>query len=240
MRILNLGCGSRTSPHCINIDWSPYLRLKSNRVTAALAPVVLRGKRRERFASLDENILVHDLRRPLPFDDGTVDAIYHSHVLEHLDREYVPRFLQEIRRALRSGGVHRVVVPDLEIRCRTYLGHLDFCVARPELVQEHDRYVSDIIEQLVRREATGTSEQGRARRILERALLGDARRRGETHRWMYDRINLGAVLVQAGFHGVSVVDQKTSAIPGWENIRLDELDDGEEYIAGSLYVEAIK
>lgn len=240
MVIFNLGCGSRTSPYCTNVDWSPYLRLKRSRIGSKVAPLVLRGERRERFRALDDKVVVHDLRRGIPADDGSVDAVYHSHVLEHLDRHIVGHFFAEIRRVLTVGGVHRIVVPDLELCCRRYLAHLDDCVEHPERADEHDTYVAAIIEQMVRREAAGTRMQPPLRRFLENLFLGDARRRGETHQWMYDRVNLAAVLSSAGFDSITLVDHRTSSIPGWDKIRLDELDDGQEYIPGSLYMEAVK
>ena len=244
MVIVNLGSGSRTSPYCINVDWSPYLRLKSNRLGSRIAPLVLRGNRRERFLDLDDTILIHDLRRPLPLPDDVADAVYHSHVLEHFDRRFVAPFLAEIRRVLKPGGIHRVVVPDFEASCRRYLAHLDSCAApttQDEAAEnEHDEYVGEVIEQMVRRESTGTSQQRGVRRVIENLVFGDARRRGETHQWMYDRVNLAHALRRAGFHDISLVDYKTSSIAGWDEIRLDEREGGDEYIVGSLYMEAVK
>ena len=238
--VLNLGCGSRTSPHCVNVDWSPYLRLKRSRVGSILAPALLRGERRERFEALDGSVVVHDLRRRLPVADDSADAVYHSHVLEHLDRHLVPSFFLELRRVLRPGGVHRIVVPDFEAPCRRYLAHLERCTDDHLMAADHDDYVGAIIEQMVRREAAGSKNQPPVRRLIENLVLGDARRRGETHQWMYDRVNLTAALDAAGFRDVAVVDHRTSAVPGWDHIRLDQLEDGSEYIRGSLYVEAFK
>lgn len=56
--------------------------------------------------------LLLDLRRPLPFSDGTVSYCYSEHVLEHLRPEEGLRHLHDVRRILRHGGVYRVVVPD--------------------------------------------------------------------------------------------------------------------------------
>ena len=69
-------------------------------------------------------------------------------------------------------------------------------------------------------------------------LLGDARKRGETHQWMWDRVNLAAALDQAGFTGAEVVNFRTSTIPDWSSTGLDQEPDGTEYRPGSLYVEA--
>ena len=240
MVVLNLGCGSRTSPRCVNLDWSPYLRLKQSRLGTALAPKLLRGERRTRFIALEGTVVVHDLRRPLPVADGSVDAVYHSHLVEHLDRNRVAPFLAEVRRVLRVGGLHRVVVPDLEVRCRRYLGHLEACAENPDLIRDHDACIGEIVEQMVRREAAGTAGQPPVRRFVENVLLGDARRRGETHQWMYDRVNLAAALGEAGFRDITVQQHRTSAIPGWDEIALDEREDGGEYLPGSLYMESRK
>jgi SAM-dependent methyltransferase len=96
-RYLNLGCGARFHAAWTNVDLHPQ------------SPGVRR----------------HDVTRPLPFDDAMFDAVYHSHVLEHLPRDRAPALLAECRRVLRPGGVLRVAVPDLEQIARLYLDALD-------------------------------------------------------------------------------------------------------------------
>jgi len=56
--------------------------------------------------------IVWDLRRPLPFPDGSVDAVFHEHLLENLPIAVALPFLQECRRVLMPGGILRVGVPD--------------------------------------------------------------------------------------------------------------------------------
>jgi hypothetical protein len=75
-------------------------------------------------------------------------------------------------------------------------------------------------------------------RVLERFLVGDARRRGETHQWMYDWANLTALLEGAGFSSVEICDFETSRIASWTAYGLDRGEAGREYKPGSLYVEA--
>jgi predicted SAM-dependent methyltransferase len=55
-----------------------------------------------------------DVRRPLPFPDGSAAVVYTSHMLEHLFPAEALGLLREIRRILSSAGVARVVVPDAE------------------------------------------------------------------------------------------------------------------------------
>jgi hypothetical protein len=76
------------------------------------------------------------------------------------------------------------------------------------------------------------------RRKLENLLLGDARKRGETHQWMWDRVSLTRELLAAGFTDPRVMTNTESEIPDWRGYGLDEDSDGSEYKPGSLYVEA--
>ena len=63
-----------------------------------------------------------DLSRPAPFPDGSVAAIFHEHLLEHLPLPAAIGFLAECRRLLRPGGVLRVGVPDFGRYVRDYVG----------------------------------------------------------------------------------------------------------------------
>lgn len=232
--ILNLGCGTRTSPRTVNIDFSIYQRLHASSGGRAAAKLVLKGERRAKFDSMSGDIVVHDLRKGIPAEPNTIDAVYHSHILEHIDRAAVPGFMSEVLRVLKPGGVHRIVVPDLERAVRTYLKDLE---AESD---DHDSTIEPFLEQTVRRQAFGTSQQAPLRRRVESLLLGDARRRGETHQWMYDSLNLTQVLKANGFTDIHRVDENTSAIPGWSEIGLDVLDDGSPYKPESLWMEALK
>lgn len=231
---MNLGCGTKTSPQTVNIDFSIYQRLRKSRAGSAVAVVALHGERRKQFDSMDDDVLVQDMRKGIPAADGSADAVYHSHTLEHLDREHVPAFLAEILRVLRPGGIHRIVVPDLEALVRDYLDSLEACH------DAHDDTVERILGQCVRREAHGTSRQSPLRRRLENLALGDARRRGETHQWMWDRLNLQQALQAAGFVGAKQIDAYVSDIPDWDRIGLDLNPDGSVYKPGSLFMEARK
>jgi SAM-dependent methyltransferase len=238
--IVNLGCGNKTHPDCVNIDWSIYARIKRNPVARRVAPIVFNGTRLEQFDALADNVVVHDLRKGIPLGDESADVVYHSHVLEHVDRDAVPGFLAEIRRVLKPGGVHRVVVPDLERYARRYLASLEQGLSDSEAHVRHDSRVSEMLHQMVRREAFGTSAQRPLRRRVENLVLGDARKRGESHMWMWDRVNLPQALMDAGFHDAQIVDWQSSRFAGWNAMALDRDAAGGEYKLGSLYVEATR
>ena len=242
MLLLNLGCGTKTSasPFVVNIDWSIYLRLKRNRIWRTILPFFIRGERLRLFRELPSNILVHNLATGIPFESDSVDAVYHSHMLEHLDRNVVDRFLLEAKRVLKSGGIHRIVVPDFEYLCKRYLEHLNQCQLDHMEYTRHDEYIGDMIEQCVRNESFGTSQQSPLRWFIENLILGDARKRGETHQWMYDRINLADALLRTGYRDIAIHQYNTSNIPDWNSFSLDTDELGNQYKPGSLYVEAMK
>lgn len=242
MKVLNLGCGTKTSASSlvVNIDWSIYLRLKSSGLWKRVAPFFIDGERLKRFAEMPENVLVHNLAKGIPFQSNSVDAVYHSHMLEHFDQGVVDGFLLDVIRVLKPGGIHRIVVPDLEKLCRHYLDHLLICVADSAESAKHDDYVADIIEQCVRKESFGTSQQSPFRRKIENFIFGDARKRGETHQWMYDRINLSQALLRNGYRDVTLHSYDTSDIPNWNSFSLDIDERGCQYKPDSLYIEAMK
>lgn len=240
MLILNLGCGLKTSAHpaVVNLDHSIYFRLRYHPLWRRVAPWVTRGERRAALLALPANLRLHDLTRGLPYADASVDLIYHSHFLEHLDRDAAVVLLREVRRVLVPGGLQRVVVPDLEPLCRAYLASLEQSLLNDDAQALHERHIAALLEQSVRREAFGSAHQPQWRRRLEGLLFGDARRRGETHQWMYDRVSLPRLLAEQGFHTITLCRFDTSALPDWDVYGLDRDATGAEYRPGSLYVEA--
>ena len=240
--MLNLGCGFKTSNSTdfINIDWSPYLRLNRNPIIRFLTKRIVSKERLKNFNSIPKNIMVHNLKNGIPFSDNSVDVVYHSHLFEHLDRHIGKEFLNEINRVLKPGGKLRIVVPDLERLCADYISHINESLKNPSMAKNHDSYIARIIEQSVRRESYATSKQKPIMRFIENLILGDARSRGETHQWMYDRINLQFILQEAGFNNFSVQKFNTSSIANWNSYKLDLNENNEAYKWNSIYVEAAK
>ena len=89
--LVNVGCGDQPLPGFVNLDLDRDADLKL------------------------------DVRRGLPFADGTVDGIHSEHFVEHLTQGELLAFLRECRRALRPGGVVRVATPDLAEIVRCYI-----------------------------------------------------------------------------------------------------------------------
>lgn len=127
-KLLNLGCGRTYHPDWINLD----------------------------AVQSDSSVLLHDLRSPLPFKQGTFDAVYHSHVLEHLSNVHALSFIKECHRVMLPGGILRVVVPDLETIARHYLRCLDGCLAGDsEAAKRYEWIILELLDQLVREKSGG-------------------------------------------------------------------------------------
>jgi SAM-dependent methyltransferase len=82
--MVNLGCGNDVRDGWINIDSAPRAGVRA-----------------------------HDIRQGLPFFNNSVDYIYASHVLEHLDYAVALKLIEDCHRALLPGGVVRFVLPDV-------------------------------------------------------------------------------------------------------------------------------
>jgi SAM-dependent methyltransferase len=239
--LLNLGCGTKMHAAWNNIDFSVYARLRRHMGAVRLLrrAGVISPARFAQFSLVDPEIIAWNLARGIPFPDGSADAVYHSHVLEHIERHAAIRFLEDCRRVLKPGGVIRVVVPDLEKWSRQYLDSLQSQPVPPQ-VQEHEKIVEELLLQLTEREPLTRKAQKPFVQWLERTVLGDGARIGWQHRWMYDRLQLEAALSRAGFSECRVMSAWESRIEGWTTFGLDTEDDGSEYKPESLRMEAVR
>jgi SAM-dependent methyltransferase len=238
--IINLGCGVKTSDLCVNVDFSIYVILKQNRwLLPFVAPIIGRD-RVERINGMRGTTICHNLKKGIPFPSNSADAVYHSHLMEHIDRDGVLGFQKEIFRVLKPGGIQRVCVPDLE----RLIGDYNKSLAADDVTREasvrHDASIAAIFEQTVRRSSAGAKGRTGFQAWLENLVLGDARARGETHQWMWDRVNIRALLLDAGFTDISVRSCATSEIEGWERANLERTNDGREYKPESMYIECRK
>lgn len=121
--LVNIGCGWITHPAWLNVDMNP-----TNPTVKPLSP--------------DGGI---------PLGSNLATACYSSHVLEHIPRRAAAGFILEQKRVLQSGGIIRVVLPDLQFLCREYLAELEACVAAerpPSFRYQHT--VAELLDQLVR------------------------------------------------------------------------------------------
>jgi predicted SAM-dependent methyltransferase len=123
----------------------PGSRRKAQRLVAAGAPVRLNigsgfapiaGWTNVDLAGASVD-LAWNLKRPIPFPDATVTAIYSEHLYEHLPIAAALSVTRDAVRALRPGGVFRVAVPNAGLLLRSYAGTDDeeWALSRPTRMQ---------------------------------------------------------------------------------------------------------
>lgn len=88
---LHLGAGARVLDGWLNLDFEPV-----------------------------PGVQFFDARRPLPFGDGSVEAIYSEHFIEHLTLAEGEALFVELARVLAKGGVIRFSTPDLRALVQAY------------------------------------------------------------------------------------------------------------------------
>jgi predicted SAM-dependent methyltransferase len=128
-RLLNLGCGQTYHPSWTNLDIRPA----------------------------DPSIRCWDVTQRLPFEDASFDAVYHSHLLEHLPRADALPFLRECWRVVKPRGVLRLAIPNLEAIARLYLHALDDAwFGDKEAIAHHRWLVMELYDQTTREQSGGS------------------------------------------------------------------------------------
>jgi len=114
---LHLGAFNQSIKGWYNTDITPHIKIAK----IPLLPFILYKLKlmtTERFLEHKQGMFndLHylDLTKPLPYSSDSVEAIFSSHVLEHLFMDEVEKLIPEMFRILKPGGVCRIVVPDLE------------------------------------------------------------------------------------------------------------------------------
>jgi predicted SAM-dependent methyltransferase len=127
MKMLNIGCGATCHPEWVNID-----------------------------LGVGSDVICHDVTNGLPFPCDMFGVVYHSHLLEHIPIENSLPFMKECFRVLKSGGIIRILVPDLEQIARLYLEKLS---TASEHEADYDWIMLELYDQCIRQESGGNMER---------------------------------------------------------------------------------
>ncbi len=209
---INIGCGKAPTVGWLNYDNSPAIWMARSPMLVRLLRVLgFLDKGNLSYIAFchEHGIMYANATRRIPHPDGSVGAIYSSHMIEHLDRVEARMFLQECRRVLASGGILRLAAPDLLPLARSYVsgeysadGFLTACVL------ELDK------------------PRGFAARMRHAIFAG------REHHWMYDGKSLAALMSDNGFIDIRVLDvgQTTISDPG--SLDLREREEESVYVEG--------
>ncbi|MFI5329548.1 MAG: class I SAM-dependent methyltransferase [Desulfobaccales bacterium] len=217
---LHLGCGptAKTPEGWLNLDASWNARLAKYPILRKLL-TVFRCLPHGLDNSWAADIFIHDIRKPLPFEDNSFAGIYASHLLEHLYLDKAKALLKECYRVLEPRGVLRIVVPDLRVIINDYIKATE---NNSEPAGEH-LHPADKLSQYF-------FIQYPSHNILYElyAKLTDF----HSHKWMYDAVSLCGYFNWAGFVEVQEMQVQES--------RLTNLGQVEGPSTSGLVVEGIK
>jgi len=155
------------------------------------------------------------LLKPLPFSDNSVDAVYASHVWEHLYYKDAERVTKEVIRVLKPKGILRLCVPNLEYCCRRYLAEVG-----------SDQAAFRLNEGLLLRELDKPSGLK-----AFYAAVGDF----HSHKFMFDEASICSLLRESGFVNVGRKKPLESQIP-----ELPEVENVDRVLPAGLAVEGTK
>ena len=97
-----------------------------------------------------------DAKLGIPAKSNSVDCIYHSHLLEHLNLEQGELLTRECHRVLKPGGILRIALPDLERICRDYLHALEDVDQNKEFSQLNAHWMRlELFDQMTRQTSGG-------------------------------------------------------------------------------------
>jgi predicted SAM-dependent methyltransferase len=159
MKKVHLGCGNKFIDGWINVD------------------IISHPK-----------IFKHDLRKPLPFNNDSVDFFFSEHFFEHLEKSEGFLLLKEIYRCLKPGGVSRITVPDLDLLVKSY-------------VENNLKTYSNI-----------------GLNVKTKCDLINIGMRGWGHKYLYDKEELLLMHEKVGFKIYNIELHKKSSYPELDNL----------------------
>ena len=106
---LNVGSGPASAEGWTHLDGSWQAKIAGHQWLSLVGRLLLKKE----IGHWPQGVKYCDVRRGLGVAADSVAVVYSSHMVEHLHRDEALRFLTEVRRVLKPGGVVRIVVPDV-------------------------------------------------------------------------------------------------------------------------------
>ena len=185
-RYVQYGCGFTAPPEWVDYDASPTLRFER---LPLIGKLYTRNKQR-----FPQNVLYGNIVTGLPEKPGSCDAVYCSHILEHLAYEDFITALKNTLLILKPGGIFRGVVPDLKAAMQHYINDFDIIDAPAN--------------KLMGNTMLGIETRAKTLSSSIKSMYGNSK-----HLWMWDYKSLEYELKKAGFKKVRPCTYGDSADP---------------------------
>ena len=193
MKKIHIGCGMN-APHSFeNFDASPTLRFER-------LPIIgkLYTKNATRFP---ENAKYGNIVNGVDVGKNSADAVYCSHVLEHLSKEEFYIALKNIYSYLKVGGVFRMIMPDLHSYAKQYLN-------------DYSEQLDDSSIKFMNSTLLGIEEE-RKRGLLYILKNGLSNSR---HIWLWDDNSTKKALEDIGFKSINKCSFQESSVDYFNDI----------------------
>ena len=210
-RFINVGCGTHPINGWINYDFNVFIffaKVSILRKVLNRLKYIPDGYKEFMDQVIKGNIHFANAGKHIPERDNSVNVIYSSHMLEHLDREETDVFLSESKRVLVPDGIIRIVVPDFEKLIENYQKN-----------KNPQKFIDD---------SCLSGEK-------PKALLKKIQYLIQGHGWhfcMYNQTSIIALFERHGFQNIKVIPSGETMIPFSEGLDLNAHEDN------SLYLEA--
>ena len=210
---INIGCGQTPIDGWINFDNSLSIKLAKSPLLYLLVKF-LRLFNKQQIENIEWNkkhkIQFADASKKIPLETNSVDCVYTSHMLEHISRDGALVFLSEALRVLKTNGVLRISVPDLQIVINNY-----------STVGDANKFMEQMFIQ--------APPISNLKEKLKLIISGYRH-----HQWMYDGKSLSLLMEESGFRDVRVYSKGETSIKNLNGLNLYERSEE------SVYVEGIK
>ncbi|MDA7755390.1 class I SAM-dependent methyltransferase [Pseudomonadales bacterium] len=209
---INVGCGSSPSEGWLNYDNTPAIKLANSPLKYRISKLF--GLLNEaHIANIEWNkknkIKYADVTKSIPLPSNSVEAIYTSHMLEHLSRKGAKNFLCEAKRILKVDGVLRVSIPDLKIYLDKYLTD-----------EDADEFMTGILTE------APPIDTFKQKVVL---FLNGYRH----HQWMYDGKSLSILFKEAGLRNIKICAEGQTTIKNPSGLDLYERGKNSVYVEGA-------
>jgi SAM-dependent methyltransferase len=212
---VNIGCGPNFKDDWCNVEYGALSLINKIKVLKRIV-VFLGILDKDMLQKWPKDFIYHNVMRPLPFKDESVDYIYSSHVFEHFRRYQLRRVLKNIRNSMKSGGVMRVVIPDIDMIILNYNEEKD-PIKAAEVFNKN--FFTDLIDSSLQKP-----------NLIQRLIHFFSR----PHRWLYNKESFIEELKVAGFieSNIFIREYKMGVTPDIKV--LDKLPEQ------SMYIEVVK
>ena len=213
MHRINIGCGSTPSEGWLNFDNTPAIKLANSPLkyrTAKLFGMLNKDHIENIEWNKKNKIKYADATKHIPLSSNSVEAIYTSHMFEHLSNEGAKSFLYEAKRILKNDGVLRIAIPDLKISVERYIAN-----------EDADEFMNSLLV-----------EAPPIKSLKQKVFLFMNGYRH--HQWMYDGKSLSNLFREVGLKNIKVCAEGETSIK--DSSGLDIFERAEQ----SVVVEATK